>query len=92
MSDNISDLSQEEVWEAFTQALKMAHQNGNISKEVYEQSLKRKFPTHTCIRSAYKPAKACKSSETGYTQVRYRSVKYYCHRIAARIAGRPQAH
>jgi hypothetical protein len=84
---DITLLSKKEIVEAFDQALYYGLKKGTISQDVYNACKKRQFPTMQCIISAYAPAKRKRNDGKGYTQIRYKSVKYYCHRIAAIIAG-----
>jgi Zinc-binding loop region of homing endonuclease len=77
------ELAKTEMHEAFNQALDYCVKRGAISDEVSNQAKRGDYPTMKCFPSAYKP------TTNGYTQVRYKSRKYYLHIIAAAIAGRP---
>lgn len=81
MDDKVNKLSAGDVKAAMKQALDYAVSMKMVEAQVAGQCKEHKYPDN-CIESAYSPSK----KDCQYTQVRYSSEKYYCHRIAYRFA------
>jgi hypothetical protein len=80
MDDKVNELSVEGIRAAMHQVLDHAVKEQTVTEGVAHQFKRNEFPPGQCIKSAYVASKRT----TEYTQVRYKTTKYYVHRIAYR--------
>jgi len=84
-TDSVTALSIKEVKEAWLQTFEHSLEvgkNQHLTQEEISNIRNKEIYPMKCIYHGYSPSKP-----EGYAQVRYKGVKYYCHRLAARLSG-----